>query len=83
VLNKITRGRIMEITVLSVRNQATIPLKIREFLKVKKGDKIAFDVVGEFVQLRKMHDYNPKYLKHMDTIFTDWNDSGDCVYDCL
>lgn len=45
----------MEYSKITSKGQVTIPLKLRQFLKIKTGEKVLFDVEGEKVVLKKAH----------------------------
>ena len=42
----------MGITSVTSKGQVTIPLKIRQQLGIRKGSKISFVLVGDYVELR-------------------------------
>lgn len=43
----------METSTVTKKGQVTIPLKLREFLGLKTGEKVVFDVEGRKVILKK------------------------------
>jgi|JI10StandDraft_1071094.scaffolds.fasta_scaffold01872_11 antitoxin PrlF len=57
--------------------QATIPLKIREYLNIKKGDKIMFEILHDTVQIRKMLATDFEYLKSISGTLSEWNSEAD------
>lgn len=67
----------MEITRLTSKCQATIPLKIRNFLGLDKGDAVAFEVENDKVIIRKAPALDKEYLKAVESTFTEWNSSED------
>jgi AbrB family looped-hinge helix DNA binding protein len=57
--------------------QATIPQKIREYLHIKKGDKIMFEILHDTVQIRKMLSTDFEYLKSISGTLSEWNSEAD------
>lgn len=57
--------------------QATIPLKIRDYLHIKKGDKIMFEILHDTVQIRKMLLTDFEYLKSISGTLSEWNSEAD------
>jgi len=57
--------------------QATIPQAIRDFLDIKKGDKVMFEVLFDTVQIRKMLPTDFEYLKSISGTLSEWNSEAD------
>lgn len=49
----IPNGGFMETSTVTKKGQVTIPLKLREFLGLKTGEKVVFDIEGRKVILKK------------------------------
>ena len=57
--------------------QATIPLSIREYLNIKSGDKVKFEILHDTVQIRKMVATDFEYLKSISGTLSEWNSEAD------
>ncbi len=57
--------------------QATIPQPIREYLGIKKGDKVMFEVLFDTVQIRKMLPTDFEYLKSISGTLSEWTSEAD------
>ena len=62
---------------LTEKYQATVPKKIRQFLKLQKGDRIAFDIAGENVILHKVAPFDREYLEAVSSTLNEWNSDYD------
>jgi antitoxin PrlF len=62
---------------LTSKGQATIPAPVRNALKLKSGDRVAFDLAGAKVTLRKVDPLDRAYLKLAEQSFVEWNSPED------
>jgi antitoxin PrlF len=62
---------------LTSKGQATIPLSVRKALRLKPGDRVAFEVVGQKVTLRRVDPLDRAFMKLSEHAFSDWNSPGD------
>jgi len=69
---------------LTSKCQTTIPREVREKLALRPGDLIAFEVVGEVAQLRKVEPLDIGYLRAVQTTLSEWESAEDAeAYDDL
>ena len=69
-------ARIM-VTRLTSKGQATIPVQVRKALRLRPGDRVAFDVTGGRATLRKLDPQDRAYLALAQQAFADWNSPED------
>lgn len=62
---------------LTTKYQATIPESIREFLDLKKGDRIAFKISEDKVLLNKVKSSDYEYLKSLSSTLSEWGTEDD------
>jgi antitoxin PrlF len=67
----------MEISKLTSKYQATIPLEIRSILGLSKGDTILFEVSNNKVTLKKAPTIDWKYLSSVEKTLDEWNSEED------
>lgn len=63
---------IMQATALTKKYQATIPEEIRKHLQLKAGDKIAFEIVGKEVKVRKATPMDLLFCKALEPTLSEW-----------
>ena len=74
----------MKFSKLSSKYQATIPKEIRTLLRIKKGDKLIFEVLpNNNVIIRKNKPLDKKYLKSLASTLEEWDSKldEDCFND--
>lgn len=69
---------VQQISTVTEKYQATIPLKIRELLHVKAGDKIVFEVhADKHVTIRKGTRLDLEYAKAISKTLDEWGSKND------
>lgn len=67
----------MEISKLTSKFQATIPSDVRDFMQLKKGDRVVFDIHGNQVVLRKATPLDLEFARSLEPTLTEWNSEND------
>lgn len=67
----------MKISKLTSKYQTTIPEEIREFLLLKKGDEVIFEVENGKVTVRKATPYDVEYLRSIESTLSEWHSEHD------
>lgn len=67
----------MNITTLTQKGQATIPLAIRKKLDLHPGDKIEFEVTDGEVMIRKIQAFDYEYHKALTKTLSEWSSKED------
>jgi antitoxin PrlF len=62
---------------LTSRGHATIPVEVRKALKLAAGDRVAFELNGGKVSLRKADMLDRAFLQLAETAFEEWNSPED------
>jgi AbrB family looped-hinge helix DNA binding protein len=62
---------------LTSKGQATIPVEIRNALRLSAGDRVAFELANGKVTLRKADMLDRAFLKLAETAFEEWNSPED------
>ena len=62
---------------LTSKYQATIPVKVREELGLKKGDSVAFEVRGKRVTLKKATPFDLGFAKSLESTLDEWSSDND------
>lgn len=62
---------------LTSKGQATIPVGVRKALRLKPGDRVAFEIVGQKVTLRRVDPLDRAFMKLSEHAFTEWNSPED------
>lgn len=65
------------ISKVSPKYQATIPLSIRNFLKVSKGDHLSFKIHNKQVVLEKLAPLDVQLLRAQESMLSEWNSPED------
>jgi AbrB family looped-hinge helix DNA binding protein len=52
--------------------QATIPSEVRNFLHLKKGDRVKFKIEGDKVMMQKLPYTDYEYLDSLSKSLTEW-----------
>ena len=62
---------------LTSKGQATIPADVRKALRLKPGDRVAFEIAGHKVTLRRVDPLDRAFMKLSEQAFTEWNSPED------
>ena len=74
----------MDVSNITEKGQITIPARMRKTLKLKKGDRVAFELKGESVVLRKATPMDIAYLSGLEAQLSEWGAKEDArAYDSL
>ena len=65
------------ISKVTTKYQATIPQEIREFLGVKQGDAVAYEIEDGEVKLRRASPLDLAYHGAVAATLTEWNSKAD------
>ncbi len=67
----------VELARITARGQTTIPKRIREAAGLRKGDVLAFDLVGDQLRVRKVMKPPDEYLRAVQDTMHEWNSKED------
>lgn len=67
------------ISKVTVKYQATIPQEVREFLGIKQGDTVAYDIEDGEVKLRRASPLDLAYHGAVAGTLSEWNSKADDV----
>ena len=67
----------MRLTTVTQKGQATIPLEIRQQLKLRPGDKIGFEVTDGNVIIRKIQAFDYEYHQALSHTLSEWSSKED------
>jgi len=62
---------------LTKKYQATIPRPVREVLKLRSGDVLAFDIRGKEIRLRKSAPADHQWSKALESTLSEWSSEAD------
>ncbi|MCH8056092.1 MAG: AbrB/MazE/SpoVT family DNA-binding domain-containing protein [Deltaproteobacteria bacterium] len=62
----------MQVSRLSAKSQVTVPKEIREILKLKPGDMIAYEVQNGAVTLRRVGPFDAAFHKALSATLDEW-----------
>jgi antitoxin PrlF len=62
---------------LTTKGQATIPISVRKALRLKPGDRVAFEVAGQKVTLRRLDSADRAFAELSQLAFGEWNSPED------
>lgn len=65
------------ISKVTTKYQATIPQEIREFLGVRQGDTVAYEIEDGEVKLRRASPLDLAYHGAVAATLTEWNSKAD------
>lgn len=57
---------------LTSKGQATIPADVRKALRLKPGDRVAFEIAGQKVTLRRVDPLDRAFMRLSEQAFTEW-----------
>ncbi len=67
----------MIVSTLSSKGQVTIPKRVRDALRVKPGDTIAYEIEGGSVWLRRVDSYEAAFHQALAGTLTEWESPAD------
>ncbi len=62
----------MQLSRLSAKGQITIPRQVRETLKLKPGDMIAYEMQNGVVTLRRVEPFDSEFHKALSATLDEW-----------
>jgi AbrB family looped-hinge helix DNA binding protein len=62
---------------LTSKYQTTVPQNVRDFLLLKKGDEVIFEIEDGHVLLRKATPLDLEYLSSVESTLSEWSDEND------
>ena len=65
------------ISKVTIKYQATIPREVREFLGIKQGDTVAYEIEAGEVKLRRATPLDLAYHGAVAATLTEWNSKTD------
>jgi antitoxin PrlF len=67
----------MEMATLTMKGQATVPVKIRKALHLEPGDHIAFEMMDGRAIVTKVEPFDYHYHQSLSKTLTEWNSAAD------
>lgn len=67
----------MDISKLTSKYQTTIPLEVRNFLGLEKGDAVSFSIKDEKVIIEKARPMDWQFAKFVENTLDEWNSPED------
>lgn len=67
----------MEFARLTAKGQATVPERIREAIRLREGDLLAFDVEGDRVIVRRVAQRPDDELNALQATLSEWSSAED------
>jgi len=67
----------MHVARITSKGQLTVPKKVREAVRLKTGDVVAFEVEDDRVLMRKLAPGRDEYLKAVGHTLTEWTSPED------
>lgn len=68
---------------ITSKAQTTLPLAVRRALRVGPGDRIAYEIDGERVVVRRAPQVSSDPFVNNFSAFTEWAEEADSAYDVL
>ena len=62
----------MQLSKVTSKYQATIPLAVRRKLGLKPGDTVLFEIENDRVTVRRATDFDKAYAKALEGTLTEW-----------
>ena len=62
---------------LTSKYQTTVPAAIREFLDLKIGDRLGFEIENELVVLKKISPMDLEFARALEGTLAEWNSKQD------
>ncbi len=75
----------MKFSKLSTKFQATIPKEIRDFLDLKSGDSIAFQILdNNNIVIKKTKNFDKAYMQALNQTLSEWaSEADDKTFECI
>ena len=67
----------MQLSRLSAKGQVTVPKEVRDFLELKPGDMIAYEVQNGTVILRRAEQFDAAFHKALSATLDEWTTPED------
>lgn len=67
----------LQISKVTSKFQATIPVAVRRVLGLKKGDSVAFEIEGNTVVVRRASALDREYAKAVEGTLSEWLSAED------
>ncbi len=67
----------MLVSKLTEKFQTTIPLDVRHFLDLHKGDRVAFEIKQSVVMLKKVKPLDYEYMQSLEGTLSEWSSAED------
>lgn len=67
----------MKSSKVTEKYQATIPYNVRNFLHLKKGDRVMFKIEQDKVVLNKLPYMDHEYLDSLSNVLVEWSSKED------
>ena len=67
----------MVTSTLTSKNQTTIPAKVREFLDLKPGDRLGFEIEDGIVVLKKVSALDLELARALQATLSEWGSKHD------
>ena len=67
----------LQISTVTEKGQATIPVEIRHELDLHGGDKVIFEKIGEKITLRKLRPFDYVYHQSLAETLSEWGSKED------
>lgn len=75
---KTKKRRMIRTSKLTSKYQATVPNEVRKHLRLKKGDRVAYELLSDgTVVLRKPTPLDMQYLDSVNTSLSEWESEDD------
>ena len=74
---EIRKSDVTAISKVTAKYQATIPQEVREFLGIKQGDTVAYEIEAGEVKLRRASPLDLAYHGAVAATLTEWNSRTD------
>jgi len=62
----------MQLSRLSAKGQVTVPKEVRDFLELKPGDMVAYEVQNGAVILRRVEPFDATFHKALSATLDEW-----------
>ena len=62
---------------LSSKGQVTIPKRVRDILRAKPGDGIAYEIEGEVVRIRRIGAFDAAFHRGLSATLDEWGSEED------
>ena len=67
----------MKASKLTSKYQATVPKEIREFLHLKSGDGIVWEIENNSVVIKKIHKLDLEWHQSLESTLSEWSSEAD------